>query len=79
MVTIDTVKAQIQSLIDSANIATGNTDTNLTDAVNALVSGYGDTGTAKMFDTINIYQPKRLQINEQIEIGTDSLTIEKAV
>ena len=31
MSTIQTVKAQIQSLIDTANATTGNSDTNLTD------------------------------------------------
>lgn len=41
---INTVKAQIQSLIDLANTTTGNTDTNLTDGVNALVGGYGQGG-----------------------------------
>ena len=44
MSTIQTVKTQIQSLIDLANTTTGNTDTNLTDGVNALVSGYGQGG-----------------------------------
>ena len=42
---INTVKAQIQSLIDLANTTTGNTDTNLTDGVNALVGGYGQGGS----------------------------------
>lgn len=37
----NTVKTQIQSLIDLANTTTGNTDTNLTDGVNALIGGYG--------------------------------------
>lgn len=42
---VNTVKAQIQSLINLANETTGNTDTNLTDGVNALVSGYGQGGS----------------------------------
>ena len=42
---INTVKAQIQSLIDLANTTTGNQDTNLTDGVNALISGYGQGGS----------------------------------
>ena len=42
---INTVKAQIQSLIDLANTTTGNQDTNLTDGVNALVGGYGQGGS----------------------------------
>lgn len=41
---INTVKAQIQTLIDLANTTTGNTDTNLTDGVNALIGGYGQGG-----------------------------------
>lgn len=41
---VNTVKAQIQRLINKANETTGNTDTNLTDGVNALVSGYGQGG-----------------------------------
>lgn len=45
MSTIQTVKTQIQSLIDLANTTTGNQDTNLTDGVNALVGGYGQGGS----------------------------------
>lgn len=41
----NTVKTQIQSLINLANTTTGNQDTNLTDGVNALVSGYGQGGS----------------------------------
>lgn len=45
MSNIQTVKAQIQTLINSANATTGNADTNLTDGVNALISGYGQGGS----------------------------------
>ena len=48
MSTIQTVKTQIQSLIDLANTTTGNQDTNLTDGVNALVGGYGQGGSAAL-------------------------------
>ena len=41
MATAESVKAKLQSLIDTANDVTGNDDTNLTDAVNALVGGFG--------------------------------------
>lgn len=41
---INTLKTQIQSLIDNANATTGNSDTNLTDGVNALIEGYGQGG-----------------------------------
>lgn len=37
------IKTQIQNLIDSANTVTGNSHTNLTDSVNSLISGYGET------------------------------------
>ena len=45
MSNIQTVKAQIQSLLDLANTTTGNNDTNLTDGVNALVEGFGQGGS----------------------------------
>lgn len=49
---INTVKAQIQSLIDLANTTTGNNDTNLTDGVNALVGGFGRGGSGgSVFET----------------------------
>lgn len=38
---INTLKTQIQSLINSANDTTGNSDKNLTDGVNSLIEGYG--------------------------------------
>lgn len=44
MATAESVKAKLQGLIDSANAKTGNSDTDLTTAVNALVSGYGQGG-----------------------------------
>ncbi len=41
---INYLKTQAQILIDLVNATTGNNDTNLTDGVNALVSGYGQGG-----------------------------------
>ena len=41
MATAQSVKAKIQGLIASANTKTGNTDENLTAAVNALMAGFG--------------------------------------
>jgi hypothetical protein len=41
MVTVITVKEKIQGLIAKSNNTTGNSDTTLTDAVDALVEGYG--------------------------------------
>ena len=42
----NSIKAQIRTLIDSANATTGNADTNLTDSVNALIGGYGQGGSS---------------------------------
>ena len=39
-----TVKQKIQSLLTAANDTTGESDTNLTDAVSALIDGYGQGG-----------------------------------
>jgi hypothetical protein len=44
MVTADSVKAKLQGLIDKANETTGNADTDLTTAVDSLVSGFGQGG-----------------------------------
>ena len=41
MATADSVKSKLQELIDTANAATGNADTDLTTAVNSLVAGFG--------------------------------------
>lgn len=39
------IETSVLDLIDLANTTTGNQDTNLTDGVNALVSGYGQGGS----------------------------------
>ena len=44
MATAESVKTKIRGLIDSANTATGNTDTDLTTAVSSLIAGYGSGG-----------------------------------
>lgn len=44
MSTIQSVKNQIQTLIDNANATTGKGDTNLTTAQNSLIEGYGQGG-----------------------------------
>ena len=46
MATVDSVKANIQSLITKANGTTGRSDTTMTAAVNALISGYGQGSDA---------------------------------
>lgn len=45
MATAESVKAKIQGLINTANTTTGNSDTDLTTAVNALVAGFGSGGS----------------------------------
>lgn len=44
MATADSVKAKLQGLIAKANAATGNTDADLTSAIDALVAGFGQGG-----------------------------------
>ncbi|MBQ8830850.1 MAG: hypothetical protein IJ017_04580 [Oscillospiraceae bacterium] len=44
MATAESVKTKIQGLIDTANEATGGTDTDLTAAVNTLIAGFGQGG-----------------------------------
>ena len=42
--TADSVKSKLQSLLTASNAKTGKSDTNLTDAVNTLIEGYGQGG-----------------------------------
>lgn len=44
MATAESVRAKIQGLIGTANATTGNADSDLTTAVNALVAGFGQGG-----------------------------------
>ena len=44
MATVESVLAKIQALIDSSNSTTGGSDTNLTAAINALITGYNAGG-----------------------------------
>lgn len=44
MATADSVKAKIQGLIDTSNATTGQSDTDLTSAINHLKEGYGQGG-----------------------------------
>lgn len=45
MVTSDSVKAKLQGLISRANGVTGNADATLTQAVEALIAGFGQGGS----------------------------------
>lgn len=90
----NSVKAQIQSLIDSANATTGNTDTNLTDGVNALIGGYGqgESGGAELnihygdtapTDTtklwIDINEPNDVVVKYKLDISEETLYTENVV
>ena len=55
MSTPESVLAQTQELIDMANAATGRTDTNLTDAVEALIAGYGLGGVCTHDEQETVY------------------------
>ena len=44
MATAESVKAKVQGLIDQSNATTGNSDTDLTSAVNSLIAGFGQGG-----------------------------------
>lgn len=46
MVTADSVKSKIRGLIDKSNAKTGHIDKDLTAAVDTLIAGYGEDGTA---------------------------------
>lgn len=52
MATVESVKNKIQGLIDTANGATGNSDTDLTTAVSALVAGYGQGGSSGGYELV---------------------------
>lgn len=53
MSTPDTVKTQLQTLINNANAKTGKSDTDLTAAVDSLIDGYGIQATGELAITEN--------------------------
>ena len=66
MSTPQSVKTQIQSLIDTANETTGNNDATLTDAVGALVDGYGSgegSGEVKESPNLFVYPYNSFMVN----------------
>jgi hypothetical protein len=85
MATADSVKAKLQGLIDKSNATTGNTDADLTTAVDALISqvknglklniAYGDTppeDTTKLW--VKTSKPSKVIVDSDIrkQIGADS-------
>lgn len=68
------IKSKIQSLIASINSKTGETDTNLTDAVQTLVDGFGGAKEAKYlttmsFDSANIQEDLDIDFAEYPALG----------
>ena len=55
MSTVETVKAQLNALLNQANDTTGKTDANLTAAIASLVAGFGQGGSA--FNHITTFTP----------------------
>lgn len=55
MSTAETVKAQLNALLNQANNTTGKTDANLTAAIASLAAGFGQGGSA--FDHITTFTP----------------------
>lgn len=85
MATADSVKAKLQGLIDKSNATTGNTDADLTTAVDALITqvknslklniAYGDTlpeDTSKLW--VKTSKPSKVVVDGDIrkQIGADS-------
>lgn len=80
MASTSSVKAKIQGLIDTANATTGNADTNLTSAVDALIEkgkkgaslniAYGDTApddTSKLW--VKTSEPSGVVVDKNIDYG----------
>ena len=71
------IKEIISYLIDSANSTTGNKDINLTDGVNALISGYGQGGSkssvnGSLYSYEDIITGRCLKLDEKIYAWGDS-------
>lgn len=55
MSTMQTIKNQLQNLLNSANAKTGSSHTNLTDGINELINGYGtSSGEGNSYSTFTI-------------------------
>ena len=74
MATADSVKAKIQGLIASANAKTGNTDANLTTAVNTLIDGFGQGGGVELPALTNPGSASDLAQGKQL-IGADGSVV----
>jgi hypothetical protein len=78
MATADSVKAKLQGLIDKSNATTGNTDADLTTAVDALVAGYGQGGGGGGLDgyfAVNFYNDDRTTLLYTVYVPSGSSAI----
>lgn len=81
MATAESVKTKIQGLLAMANEATGNSNTDLTTAVNALIAGFGQGGSGSVGGASGIYMAKitpaeaidRIAINHNL--GTTNILL----
>ena len=73
MSTAQSVKTQIQSLIDQANAKTGRTDTDLTSAVGMLVSGYGSGSSGKIN---HLALATNIRLGKLDDLGVSELTLD---
>lgn len=72
---LDKIKTQIQSLINTANENTGNTDATLTAAVESLIDGYGGGGNDYLKYVTNVqFSNMNLFGKEDVELEFDALT-----
>ena len=82
MADLKKIQAQLEKLIGDANQATGNTRTNITDGVEDLISGYGQSGSGiTPSGTISITENGTYDVTEyasaNVAIESDGLSEEE--
>ena len=50
MATAESVKSTLQGIIDKSNRVTGNSDSNVSDAVDSLIAGFGNDGVIRTYE-----------------------------
>lgn len=77
MATAESVKAKLQGLIAKANEVTGNTHTDLTTAINALIAGYGTGEVVKdptlLTDLAEYFRTPTQEVVEAVNSYDDSI------
>lgn len=69
--TADSVKSKLQSLLTASNAKTGKSDTNLTDAVNTLIEGYGQGGNGSDSGNGSCSGNHIIEVDELPEVGEE--------